>query len=180
MIYNNCPKCGTKYLNRNKKDELENQEFFKCRKCEFIFYNNPKPAVAGIIFNKRGELLLTKRGIKPFLGMWDLPGGFVSANENPSESIIREIKEELNLDVEIINIKDTFLEKYKNKGKDDEEYIVVLIVYNIKIKSFKNIKAGDDVSSFKFYPTNNLPSKIACPEKKIFLKRYFSNKKELR
>lgn len=174
MTYNNCPKCGSKYSDKNKKTETKNQDFFNCRKCGFIFYNNPKPAVAGMIFNKQNELLLAKRAIDPFMGMWDLPGGFVSANENPSDSIIREIKEELNLNVKIINIEDTFIEEYKNKGRNDENYAVALIVYILKVHSFKNIKTDDDVSDYKFFSIHKIPKNIAFPEKKIFLKKYFS------
>jgi len=169
MQYNNCPKCGTTY----KRDQIDNKniyrDFFVCKKCNFIFYNNPKPAVVGLIYNIENKLLLVKRKIKPYVGYWDLPGGFVNANENPSRSIVREIKEELNLDAKIINIENTFTENYKNKGRNDEQYNLVVIAYNLSILSFKNVVAMDDISDYKFFSIYNLPKKIAFPEKREFL-----------
>lgn len=60
--------------------------------------------IAAIIFeNRNGELLLYLRDNKPgipFPGHWDLIGGHVEENETPEEALIREVKEELNIDLQ--------------------------------------------------------------------------------
>ena len=55
-----------------------------------------------IFLNNNEEILLFLRDNKPCLpyrNMWDVPGGHVEPNETPKECIIREIKEEMNLEL---------------------------------------------------------------------------------
>ena len=58
---------------------------------------------ASIIFvNDQQQVLLFLRDDKqdlPFRDMWDVPGGHVEPDETPEECIIREIKEEMNIDL---------------------------------------------------------------------------------
>ena len=59
---------------------------------------------ASIIFvNDKEEILLFLRDDKPGLpyrNMWDVPGGHVEKNETPEQCIVREMKEEMNLDLQ--------------------------------------------------------------------------------
>ncbi len=58
---------------------------------------------ASIIFvNNKNQVLLFLRDDKsdiPFPNMWDVPGGHVEADETPEKCIIREMKEEMDLDL---------------------------------------------------------------------------------
>lgn len=56
---------------------------------------------AALIFNGR-KLLLIKRTKEPWAGLWHFPGGHVDFGELPQESVVRELKEEAGLDVEIV------------------------------------------------------------------------------
>ena len=53
-----------------------------------------------MIVNDKGEILFTKRSVDPHKGMLDLPGGFVDIMESAENALVREIKEELNLNIE--------------------------------------------------------------------------------
>ena len=56
--------------------------------------------VAAALINEKGELLLTERPAgKPLAGIWELPGGKMELGETPEQSLIRELKEELNIEV---------------------------------------------------------------------------------
>jgi 8-oxo-dGTP diphosphatase len=63
--------------------------------------------VCGLVRNEKGEYLITQRGDSKHYGKWEFPGGKVQTNETYFESIIRELKEELKIEVnpirEIIN-----------------------------------------------------------------------------
>ena len=55
----------------------------------------------GIISNKQ-KILITRRPINGLLGgLWEFPGGKVENNETPEAACIREIKEEIGLDVKV-------------------------------------------------------------------------------
>jgi ADP-ribose pyrophosphatase YjhB (NUDIX family) len=57
-----------------------------------------QPGACAVILNKRNQILLHKRDDSEF---WALPGGGMEIGESISECCLREIKEELNLIVEI-------------------------------------------------------------------------------
>ncbi|MDO8658130.1 MAG: NUDIX domain-containing protein [Candidatus Levybacteria bacterium] len=61
-------------------------------------------AVNAIILNENKEILFTERSLSDdFLpGYWELPGGGIDYGETPQEALIREIKEECGLGIEII------------------------------------------------------------------------------
>ena len=66
-----------------------------------IFY--PMRVVAGIILNEEGKILLTKRAEGQSRALlWEFPGGKVEEGETDQESLKRELKEELCLEVEVL------------------------------------------------------------------------------
>lgn len=56
------------------------------------------PGTCAVILNRSGQILLHKREDN---GMWTLPGGKMELGESISDCCIREIKEELGLEVKI-------------------------------------------------------------------------------
>ena len=58
--------------------------------------------VAAIIRDHDGRLLITKRFDEAHLGgLWEFPGGKVEGGESLSEALIREIREELGVDIKV-------------------------------------------------------------------------------
>ena len=71
-----------------------------------------KTIAAIILENDKGELFLALRDNKPgipFPNHWDLIGGHVEEGETPEEALVREVKEELDLDLKEY----TFYKKYE-------------------------------------------------------------------
>lgn len=46
------------------------------------------------------RILLIKRGIEPYSGKWAPPGGFVERGELPEHAAVREVREEVQLDLQ--------------------------------------------------------------------------------
>ena len=69
--------------------------------------------VAAIIIEK-GKVFATQRGYGDFKGGWEFPGGKIDAGETPEEALVREIKEELDTEVEVIELLDTVEYDYPN------------------------------------------------------------------
>ncbi|MFC2561805.1 MAG: NUDIX domain-containing protein, partial [Kingella oralis] len=56
--------------------------------------------VAGILFNERGEFLLSSRPEgKPYAGYWEFAGGKVEAGESEFAALQREFMEELGVEI---------------------------------------------------------------------------------
>ena len=52
------------------------------------------------LLDREGAVLLAKRPAgRPLAGLWEFPGGKVEAGEQPEEALIRELREELGIDI---------------------------------------------------------------------------------
>lgn len=73
--------------------------------------------VRGIIKNRAGEILIVKRHPKSRTDpeMWELPGGKVEKGEHFADALIREIKEETNLDVSVGDFAEAVQNDYMHK-----------------------------------------------------------------
>ena len=69
--------------------------------------------VAAIII-ENGKAFATQRGYGEFKDGWEFPGGKIEPGETPEEAIVREIKEELDTEVEVIELLDTVEYDYPN------------------------------------------------------------------
>lgn len=56
--------------------------------------------VAAIIKNE-DKILATKRGYGEFINMWEFPGGKIEPGETKKQALVREIKEELNVEINV-------------------------------------------------------------------------------
>ena len=91
-IYKYCPRCG-------KELTKQTANFYLCSNCDFHLYINPIQTTTAILENKKGDIMLVKRRSDPKKGFWDLPGGFTNLNESSELSLVRELKEELSIDL---------------------------------------------------------------------------------
>jgi len=128
-------------------------------------YPQPSVTVDIIIFTiqeKKLKVLLVKRGIEPFKGMWAIPGGFVRINESLEEAAERELKEETGVEADYLEQLYTF-----GDVKRDPRGRVITVVYFALIKPEKiNLKASTDAFEAKWFSVNNLP-KLAFDHAKI-------------
>lgn len=98
---------------------------------------------AGII-EKEGKILIAQRKKDSTLepNKWEFPGGKVELFEDPKTTLIREIKEELDISIEIKELFDVVSYNYELPNK---KIHIILIFYNAKYLSgkLKNIECQD-------------------------------------
>ena len=62
--------------------------------------------VAAIII-KDGQVFATQRGYGEWQGWWEFPGGKIEAGECPKDALVREIREELDAEIEVGELLET-------------------------------------------------------------------------
>ena len=109
--------------------------------------------VVGAIIINGDKFLITQRKenamIDPLL--WEFPGGKVEFNEHPKDALIREIKEELDIDIahlELFDISSGILKK------DEDSIHAIMIVYTCKIQ--KGILKNQDVKDHRWITIDQL------------------------
>jgi ADP-ribose pyrophosphatase YjhB (NUDIX family) len=150
-----CPRCGGGLKPRGVS-------LFVCAVCNYHFYQNSKPTASALIVEE-GKILLGKRGIEPFKGDWNIPGGFLDYGEDPVEAAKREVFEETGLVVEIGELLGIYTDTYGS-----EKIATLNIAYRARKISGEE-KPGDDLMELKWFPLNELPEKIAFKNDEMML-----------
>lgn len=92
--YKFCPADGTRL------EEPRPSGGTRCPLCGRSWYRNSSPAVGAVIL-RDGKALVTVRALEPEKGRIDLPGGFLQVGEHPLDGIVREVREELGVEIEV-------------------------------------------------------------------------------
>ena len=86
--------------------EVEGRSRLGCSRCDFVLYANPASAAAGVVLDGAGRVLLVQRAIEPYREHWALPAGYQEADEDPSWTVVREVREETGIEVAVVRLLD--------------------------------------------------------------------------
>ena len=128
----------------------------------------PLIAVGAVIF-KQNKVLLVKRKNPPAQGMWAIPGGKVQWGETLKQALQREIKEELNIDIEpgrLIKV----IEFVPEQENDRFHYIILDFLAAI---TGGELKAGDDALAVKWFDRKELKNSPVTESTRTLLKEEF-------
>jgi mutator protein MutT len=126
-----------------------------CKTCEKTFYINAASAVIALIRNDEGKFLFTRRKHEPAEGKLDFPGGFINIEERAEDAVIREVKEELDLDLTEVRYYTSMPNRYLFGGI---VYFTLDLVYICECGDLSGISANDDISDFIFMDINEVKS----------------------
>ncbi len=161
--YRYCPRCSAELMER----KIDHRKRKVCPVCQFVLYRNPAPASGAIIVQDH-KILLVKRKYHPFKGDWSLPAGFIEYDESPENCVIREIKEEVNLDIRIKGLFNVY------SGSDDPRTRAILVVYLVEVEGGK-LKPGDDATEARFFAKEEIPPNIAFQAHRQVIQDYFDS-----
>ena len=167
-VFQHCPRCG-----------VENQHVgsnpFHCGDCDFLYYFNPAVAVAGVVTDDRGRVLFLRRARDPGKGRLGLPGGFVDLGESTEDALIREVKEEVNLDVSRLHYITALPNTYIFR---DLAYIVADVFYSCDIVSMDamEISAKEIESCFFCHPTEKELAEMAFASNRKAVEMYLQQR----
>lgn len=109
------------------------------------------PFVVGLIKHKNKYLLTKRQELDPedpnnFAGMWQIPGGGINFGERVEDAVIREIKEELRLDIEVISIVPYIIDSIRKNWHG------IGIVYLCRLVDIKQkIKLNEEANDFGWF-----------------------------
>ncbi|MXZ21166.1 MAG: NUDIX domain-containing protein [Caldilineaceae bacterium SB0665_bin_25] len=86
----------------------------------------PLVAVAAVVVDGDGRILMVERGRPPSQGMWALPGGLLDLGEPVRAGVAREVLEETGAEIEIVDLVDLFEPIHRDAtGRIRYHYVVI-------------------------------------------------------
>ncbi len=120
--------------------------------------------IDAVIEDNAGNVILIKRKYPPFQGYYALPGGFIEKGESAKKALVREVKEETNLDVKILHK----IGLYTEEGRDPRGRIHSTAYKCSIIGDITKMRSGDDSKKVEPIPKNQLKViELAFDHKKI-------------
>lgn len=142
-----CPRCRAELTNDGSKVE--------CSACGFERYANALPAVAALVVDDAGRILLARRAHEPDAGLWDTLGGFLEEDEHPLAGLRREIREEAGVAIEVGNFVDTYPDRY---GDGEDAPVALNLVWEATLAGDQTeLVPADDVSELRWFARDDLP-----------------------
>lgn len=118
--------------------------------------------VGAFILNENNELLLHKRAVPAEKDHWCIPGGRLEMFELLEDAVIRETKEETDLDIEVVKLMGVCDYIVRNENAH-----WVSMCYLCKIQGgVPKIMEPDKASDMKWFSLDNLPDKLTITTKK--------------
>lgn len=112
--------------------------------------------VVAAIITDGSRFLATQRGYGDFKGMWEFPGGKIELGEMPEEALLREIKEELRVDISILRFFSTVDYEYPNFILNMDCYLCKIVGGNINLTEHQAAKwlALEDLMTVEWLPAD--------------------------
>lgn len=143
-----CPSCGKELTTK----VLDGANRFACHddSCGFIFWNNPVPVVAALVYHDDKYVLA--RNVAWPKNIFSLITGYLEQGESPEHAVVREVKEELGLDAHIHR----FLGNYTFSEKNQliiafELYATGILETNHELAEIKTLAPGE-LAQYDFQP----------------------------
>ena len=147
-----CSACGVK---------LQGRPPVTCPACGAEHWRNAKPC-AGALVTRDGRLLLVRRSKEPWLGMWDIPGGFCEPEEHPMITAVRETREETGLEVEVTGFLGLWLDHYPDPSRPAAD-ITLNAYYHATVGAEVGTPDPAETAEIGWFAPDELPP-IAFPD----------------
>jgi len=113
---------------------------------------------AAIVEFPDSRILLIKRATVPFRGYWALPGGKVDSGETVEETVVREVKEETGIEVEIV---EKIGEYHENGVQDGVGYDYYPACFLVKSVGGKVERQEREIECIKLFNLKEIPDRLA-------------------
>jgi 8-oxo-dGTP diphosphatase len=156
-----CQNCG--FALKASEPILSHQPI-NCPTCHFQMWRDPK-VVAGAVVLCEDEILLVQRQNELQPDLWSLPAGFVNQGEEPAIAAQREVLEETQIQIEVIELLGLTSSK---------EIIFIAYSSSLPLKDKRAPQISEELVMAEWHSLTRLPS-LAFPHDKTFIDRAASN-----
>ena len=119
-------------------------------------YATPKVDVRGAVIED-GRILLVREIADS--GRWTIPGGWADVNQSPSESVIRELREEAGLEVKVRKLASVY--DRARQGHPPHPFHVYRLFFICDVVGGAP-KAGSETSEVAFFGENEIPEYLSA------------------
>jgi len=113
--------------------------------------------------NRKGEMLITKRNIRPGINKWALPGGFIELGETSETACLRELEEETGIKGKIKRLIGIYAQKSTHYGS------LLIIGYEINVCKTR-LSLNSELKAAKFFSKETLPYITFSSHRKVIEK----------
>ena len=112
--------------------------------------------VVAAIIVKNDKIFATQRGYGDFKEFWEFPGGKIEAGESSEEALIREIREELEVEIKVGKLIETIESDYPTFHLSMECFEAEIASGEIVLKEHKDAKwlSKDELKSVEWLPAD--------------------------
>ena len=114
-------------------------------------YPTVKVDIRGLLLSSDRKILLVKESAD---GKWSLPGGWADIGYTPTETIVKEFKEETGLDVKVVKLLAVFDKKMH--PHPPQPFYVYKMVFHCEVINADVLK-GFDILDVQYFDINDLP-----------------------
>ena len=116
-----------------------------------MLYGHSAVTASALPEDEERRVLLARRAIEPYLGLWDAVGGFVDEGEHPLDGLHREVREETGLPFEPRELLGIWMGRY---GSDDRATLNFFWTGRL---AGDHPRAADDVAELRWFGRDELP-----------------------
>lgn len=118
--------------------------------------------VVAAVIRKDDKIFATQRGYGEFKDGWEFPGGKIEAGESPEQALAREIKEELDTDINVRELIDTIEYDYPNFHLSMDCFWCEIVQGGLELREHE---AAKWLTKEKLYSVEWLPADVGLIEK---------------
>ncbi|MEV0162663.1 NUDIX domain-containing protein [Nonomuraea fuscirosea] len=115
------------------------------------------PSVSGHVFDDEGRLLLARHGD---VGLWAPPGGGIDPDERPEDAVVRELREELGVEIEVRGLIGVYGgPEFRTRYPNGHQVAYVVAVYGCALApgSGEPRPDGDEINDYRWVSESELP-----------------------
>jgi ADP-ribose pyrophosphatase YjhB (NUDIX family) len=124
----------------------------------WVFVRNA-PCAGTVIVDEAGRIGLGRRAKEPYAGMWETPGGFVELGEHPEDAAVREVHEELGLDLTLTGLVGIYVERSARGGQ------LLVTVYTGTVTGEPRLDPAE-VREWAWFSPDEVPPVMAADHRK--------------